>query len=262
MFKKIITFFLICFFLITPVLAQETTVELTSEPIVETSNYELEGIEVDNIIEVPSALGFWWRGIKEDISLALTFNPVKKAEKALKYAEERMQIAEKISDLGENIKNQERMQKNIEKAQKFMEKVEFKKEKWLEDKNQEKVQNLVQKLADYQIKRELIFDKLEEKIPEESENKVLEWRKKGLETSQSLIQAIDNENISEDVKEHLQNVKARIELHVIEVDDYQKAKEELKQRVQVGSQEMKEGLKFLNEQRKEKLKVHLEEVKK
>ena len=58
MFKKIVPLVLLSFLLMTPVLAQEVTAELTSEAPTEVFNYELEGIEVDEITKAPSSLGF------------------------------------------------------------------------------------------------------------------------------------------------------------------------------------------------------------
>lgn len=276
--KKILSLVLFSFLLVTPIFAQElTSVESTGD----SSNYELKGIKVDQITEAPSALGLWWRGVKENVSLALTFDPVKKAEKNLKYAEERMQIAEKFSDLGENvknqIKNQEKIQQNIEKAQKFMKKVELKKEKWLGDKNQEKVNNLINNIASHQVRKEVIFDKLEEKLSSNEDNqqngkidknkeleleKIIDLRDKGLKNSQRLINAINNKNISENVKEHLQGVKEKIKAHSMEIDNYKKVKEQLKSKAKEGVKDISEDLKSLIKERKEQIRVHLEDAKK
>lgn len=279
MFKKIVPLVLLSFLLMTPVLAQEVTAELTSEAPTEVFNYELEGIEVDQIIKAPSSLGLWWRGVKENVSLAFTFDAVKKAEKSLKYAEERMQIAEKFSDLGENVKNQEKVQKNIEKAQKFMKKVELKKEKWLEDKNQEKVSNLIKNIANHQIRKEVIFDKLEEKLStlepsvdqareasvkkdmEIGLEKIIDLRDRGLKSSQRLMNAIDSANIPEEIKEHLEGVKGKIESHAVEVKNYQQAKEELRAKIKQGAEGVEEDWNSLKAERKEQIRFHLEDFK-
>lgn len=44
--------------------------------------------------DIPSSWGFFWRDIQERISLALTLNPVKKADKQVTFAEERLKLAE------------------------------------------------------------------------------------------------------------------------------------------------------------------------
>ncbi len=270
MTKKYLLLGLVFALLILPAFnlrAQELNAEVVEQQI---NSYDLEGIEIKQIEKAPSALGLWWRGIKESVSLALTFDPVKKAEKLLKYSEERMQIAEKIAEefeqsgeikQGENFKNQERVQKNIEKAQKFMEKVETQKDDWMQDENQEKVQRLIKNVATHQIRKEVIFDKIEEKIPEEKLENIIELRDKGLENSKFLINAINNENISEDIRGHLEYVKEKIETHIIEIKEYKEIKGQLQKRVEKGEEGIEYELDELNQKRREKVQEHLQDVK-
>ena len=106
--------FFVAFFAISFVSAQTEEPVLTDNNVGETSDNsgdletvddilveleepeELEGVELENITKVPSGFGMWLRDWREKISIALTFDPVKKAEKQLIYAEERMAIAQKI----------------------------------------------------------------------------------------------------------------------------------------------------------------------
>ncbi len=261
MTKVFLSLFVIASLLISPVLgleAQELSAEVINQ---EVSNYELEGIEVEEIAEIPSGLGLWWRGVKETVSLAFTFDPIKKAEKSLKYAEERMQIAEKMANQTEDSKLQVRAQQMIEKAQKFVQKVEKKKDSWIKDEDEEKVEKLIRNIASHQIRKEVIFDKIEEKIPDEQIEKIVELRDKGLENGKRLINAINNENISEDIKLHLEDIKEKIETHIIEVKEYQQTKGQLQERIEKEGEDLKYELGELNQKRREQVQEHLQDVR-
>src|SRR3989338_5543746 len=58
----------------------EQSANLTDEP------QALEGVSVAEPTAIPSNFGLWWRGLREQVSLALTFDPVKKTEKSLLFA--------------------------------------------------------------------------------------------------------------------------------------------------------------------------------
>ncbi len=199
--------------------------------------------------ETPGNWGLFWRGVRERVSVAVTFDPVKKAEKQLKFAEERMLIAEKMAE-SDNEKIQARAEKMIEKAQGYMEKVEARKDKWLENKD-ERVQKLLQNVATHQVRREGVLDRIEARIPEDKMEKWQEMREKTLEGSHRLLGAIENENIPEKVKEHLQGIKIRVEEHLQEVKQFNEQKRELKQAVKEGVEDAKIELQQLHEQRQE-----------
>ena len=74
---------------------------------------QLEGITIQEPTKAPSRFGLFFRGIKEQVSLITTINPVKKAEKQLQFAEERMKIAEKIIASSDNAASQEKAAKMI-----------------------------------------------------------------------------------------------------------------------------------------------------
>lgn len=261
MTKTLLSLLLILSFVIMPIVSLEAQ-ELSAEVIdQEVLNYELEGIEVEEITEIPSGFGLWWRGVKETVSLALTFDPIKKAEKSLKYAEERMQIAEAMASQTEDSKLQVRVQQMIEKAQKFVQKVEKKKDNWIKNEDEEKVEKLIRNIASHQIRKEVIFDKIEEKISDEKLEKIVELRNKGLENSKRLINAINNENISDDIKLHLKGINGKIETHIVEVKEYQEMKEQLQERIQQGEEGIEYKLGELNQKRREKVQEHLQDVK-
>ena len=218
---------------------------------VEAGGTELEGVSVAEPVSVPSGLGLWWRTFRERVSLTLTFDPLEKAEKQLLFAEERMKIAEKIMVESANPRAQEIAQKVIERAQEMMVKVEERKDKWME-KDNERSEKLLKNVATHQIRREKIMETIEEKIPDEKKEKFEELHSKMLENGERLLNAISNENISDTVREYLQNVKDRIEAHADIVQSYREQKMELL-KDSVGGEDVKEELQTLWEQRKNQL---------
>ncbi len=65
-------------------LTTESEQILTTESAVLSDEPEaLEGVQIAEPTSVPSSFGLWWRNWQERVSVALTLNPVKKAEKRL-----------------------------------------------------------------------------------------------------------------------------------------------------------------------------------
>jgi len=220
---------------------------------VENEEDELEGVEVQEPTSVPSGFGLFLRDWRERISLVLTLDPVKKAEKQLLYAEERIKIAEKISEESNNPRAQEKAQKMIEQANKHIEKIEERKEKWSE-KVGEDAERLRKNLATHHLRRDKALERIEERVPEEAREKFEELREKMLENGKQFLNAIDNEQLPEKVREHLQNVRDRVEKHSEAVKDYREQKMEiLKDYEGEENGEKREQLKDLWETRKSKL---------
>ena len=220
----------------------------------------LEGIEVEEITEVPSGFGLFWRGVRERVSLISTFDPVKKAEKQIKYAEERLRIADIIAEKSDNPKVQARAEQMVERANNLMAKVEEKKEKWVNN-PKAKTRNLIKNIATHELRRERVMDRLEEKLPEDRLEKIREVREKALNRGERLLNAINNENVPERVREHLQNVKTRIEEHAEEVKAFREERKELQQQARGGDEDAKAKLGELKEERKEAITERRESYK-
>ncbi|MDO9581298.1 MAG: DUF5667 domain-containing protein, partial [Bacteroidales bacterium] len=93
------------FLAVSPVFAQtdEMTVgEVTAtvEDVVIVPTAEVVTIEetVISNVEIPSSWGLFWQNFKEQISLAFTFDPVKKAEKLTAFSQQRMEMAQSFAD--------------------------------------------------------------------------------------------------------------------------------------------------------------------
>ena len=198
-------------------LAQDDTTDaVTGDDVV---SEELEGLEIDEVEDVPSNFGLWWRGVREGISLLLTFDPVAKAEKQLKFAEERLAIAQKMAEESEGEKEQERAQRMIEKANQYMEGVEERRERWTENIN-ERTEKLIKNLATHQLRKERVISEIEDVISDDVIEEINDLKEETLIGSKRLINAIENENISETTKALLENVKERIESHISDLSEF------------------------------------------
>ncbi|MBI4992898.1 MAG: hypothetical protein HZC26_02040, partial [Candidatus Magasanikbacteria bacterium] len=238
----------------TPAAAVNPTTPIVSE--------ELEGMEIEEPKEVPSGFGLWWKGVKEKVSIGLTFNPVKKAEKQLQFAEERMRLAELMAQKSKDQKVQARIYRVIGQAQEMMEKVEARRERLLQQKDEQGVR-LLRNIATHQIRREAVMDKIEEKLPEGAVEKFDELREKAVAQERRLLNAINNENAPAEVREHLQAVKDRIETHAEEIKLFRERRVELMDEFKAGDdavkEQAKEEMKELRQDRVEMLKDRREE---
>lgn len=267
--KKIFFLSLIFVFMVAvlPVMAQtEATDEQVATTAVElevenADSVTIEGVEIDNITKAPSAFGLWWRGVKENVSLGMTFDSVKKAEKSIKYAEERMKIAELIAEKSDDPAVQEKARLMIEKAQAMMGKVEANKEKWMKTKDGEGLKRLMNNIAAHQMTKERAMDRIEGKVSEENKEKFNKLREQGIVASQRMMKALENENIPAETKAKLEAVQTRIEEHAVIIKGYIEERKALQERVRTGDEDAIEELKELNEKRKEELKTNLEQFK-
>jgi len=221
---------------------------------------ELEGVEVKEVKKMPTTWGLWWTSVKEKVSEITTLDPVKKAEKRLRFAEQRMKYAEYIADNAKDPKKQAKAQKMMEKANNYMEKVEAAKEKWTENLDDRK-KKLIKNVLTHQVRREKVMDKLEEKLPEDKLEALQKMRVKAIENSKRLVNALDKQKISTSTRAHLQAVKTRVEGHLQNVKNYQVKKKVLLEKAKSGDETAKDDLKDLNNARKEKLKINIERYK-
>ena len=221
---------------------------------------QLEDMEIEIPEEVPSGFGLFWRGVRERVSIAFTADPVKKAEKQLKFAEERMAIAEKMSEVIDNPQIQERAQAMVERAQDLIAKAEEKKDNWM-GQTGERAEKLLKNMATHQVRVQKALDRIESNIPEEGQEKWDEMREKVEEKGQNFVNALQKGNVPEQVREHLESVKQRIEDHMEVVKEYRDERKELLEAVKSGDENAKEDLQNLNEERKQEMEQNREGYK-
>ena len=216
----------------------------------------LEGIEVEVPDETPSPWALFVRGLRERLSEWTTFDPTAKAEKQLQFAEERQAIAEKILAESTDDEERARAERMLEWANRYMEKIDARKDKWIE-KRDERSERLMRNIAKHELRRGQLFDrieeKLDEKLPEEKIERLRTLQERGSEVNKRLLNALENENISEAVREHLEAVKARIEAHAEAVSSFREKRQELLEAAKAGDASATATLKNLWEERKERL---------
>lgn len=231
---------------------------LTSESVVATSGTvvsnavvepELVGVTIAEPTAVPSAFGLWWRNLRENISVALTLDPVKKAEKLLVFAEERTKLAEYIMANATDDKVKAKAEDMLVKAQEKMDKVAELKDKLVVD-TSERATRLKENLVKHQLRSEQALKRLEEKVSAESQEKFQELKEKSLEGSSRLLNALDNPNLPQEVKEFLQAVKNRIEETASTTKQFREEKKNLLEQAKAGDEAAREELKNLQEERK------------
>lgn len=203
-----------------------------------------------------SGWGLWLRGIKERVSLLTTFDPVVKAEKALKFAEERSKIAEMLAGKTDDIKAQERLKKVLERTQKLEDQADHVKDKLL-DNPDARAKMLLKNLLNFKEHKEEVFRKFEEKLTPDQLEKLKTVRTEAEDKSKALINALQNVNLPEDVRTHLEDVKAKIEEQREQVKEFRDEQKVLLDRIKSGDESAKEELKTLRDDRKEEIKTNV-----
>ncbi len=244
--------------------------EILTEDIVETDDGEvvvvddkLEGEEEEEITEAPSGFSLFWRNLRERVSMGLTFDPVKKAEKQVRYAEHRRQIFEKLMENAETDEERARAARHLEKSQEYMEKVEARRERWAESNKQEVLERLKNNIAKSQVRRENLFDRLEEKLPVDRLERLQELREKALEKGQAILQRAENsDKLSPEEKSRLLRVRALTQQKKDNLEDLKKRRRALQDEL-AGADDAtrKERMEALYRERREKIQDNKEKTK-
>ncbi len=199
-----------------------------------------------------SGWNLFFLGVKERISLLTTFNPINRAEKALKFADERTKLAETLADKTDDPKMQEKVQKMMERAEELSRKAEEQKDKLLTNPDVRAKQTL-KNILNFQEQKEGVYSKLEEKLTPDQLKRFQELMKNAEEKRRTLLNALENSKIPEDVREHLKEVKERIEMHRATTSAFVSEQKALLDRIKEGDDSAKEELKNLREERQKTL---------
>ncbi|PIT86854.1 MAG: hypothetical protein COU33_00880 [Candidatus Magasanikbacteria bacterium CG10_big_fil_rev_8_21_14_0_10_43_6] len=253
------------FFLLlsVPAFAQTDDVDDTTADVVTTEvvvEGEFEGLDIEEPEKLPGGFGLFWKSVRERVTIGFTFDPVAKAEKRLQFAEERIRMAERFAERTDDPKAQERLDRAVERANILVEKIEEKREDWLA-REDERAKRLLRNVVTHHDRREQIFDRIEERIPE-SRREAFELQREDLvNRSRRLMNAIENEDIPEDVRLHLEDVKERIENHAQIMEEHRDAVGALRGAAAVGDEDARAALETLREQRKVQLEKNREEYR-
>lgn len=222
------------------------------EPRVNTSSI-LDGIISEVPKEIPSGIGMFWRDIRERVSLLLTLDPVKKAEKHLVFAEIRIRIAEMIVEkASNNPKIQEKAEKMIERANEYIKKIEAKKE-FFSNKNIERAEGLAKGIAVHALNKENVINKVEKRLKPEVASKLDRIREESASSSRKILQSLEKENFKIEVQEHIRAVKAYVEEQSNINEHFRNERKNLLEQAENGDSEARQKLKELNEQRQQQL---------
>jgi len=234
-------------------LSESANLDNTLEP--------LDGIEVAETKGIPSAFGFWWRNVREWISVGLTIDPVKKAEKQLKFAEERARLADYIIENSEDSKIQGKAQKMLEKANEYMKKIEDRKTN-LTDKTDEESQRLLKNIAKHYLNKERILEKIEDKLPPEKLEEFQQMRQKMEERNKNFLDKLgNNPNISQEAKDKITNVLSQSEDIKKVRDEFRAQQKSILEEIKAGNSDARKKLEELREEKKQEAEKVREQFK-
>jgi len=200
---KIFISILIMAFVLTPVLALAQTDSVDSAE--ETVTAQDLGVSEPTIL--PDSPFYGLKNLWRNVSLAVTFDKVQKAEKQLKYANERVIEAQKLSEERQDEKSAQVLERTIERYGKDMERVQEIVATIKENADGDiRVDKLVDKIGDFELKRRIVLNNISNKVPENVVEKIIEAKKKSAQTlGKVLEQTISKEKITEKIDEILQN---------------------------------------------------------
>lgn len=214
------------------------------------------GLEAQEAIKLPTNFGQLWRNLKETVSLALVFDPNRKAALAMKFADEHMLIAQKAAE-SKDTKEQANAQKELERANKLMDKAQKNQDKALENPNKETNQLLKNRAVQVGIHQE-ILDQIEAKLGSTDQNQLMDVRAKFAEQNKRLENAISNEKIPEDVRAKLEALKTSIETHAATIKANVEEMQTLREAVQNGDTTAQAKIDDLKAKRLEDVKANIE----
>ncbi|MEK7596389.1 MAG: DUF5667 domain-containing protein [Patescibacteria group bacterium] len=193
----------IALFAVSPALAQEETTagetaatEIIIEEVVQDEAVTAEDLEVSEPNLLPDSSFYFFKNWGRAIRSAVTFNPAKKAELRARFANEKLLEAEKLAEKTGD-------QSIVEKAMKNYE-TETEKVKSITEninKNDPNAERLLNKLTDFQLKRQKLMDRLAAKLPEQAREKILAAQEKSLEKFAEVMTRFDE---PEKIKERLE----------------------------------------------------------
>lgn len=139
----------------------------------------------------------WGRGVRS----FFTFNQVKKAELNLRYTDERLY---EIKKLAEKTKDSKKVEEAMKKYEVEKEKLKSRIEKIKDNpKNAKKMDRLLDKITDKEIKHQKLLDRLEKDMPEEVREKIENQRERALKVFSDTLSETDT---PEKLQERLEKI--------------------------------------------------------
>ncbi|MEK7540976.1 MAG: hypothetical protein AAB529_01930 [Patescibacteria group bacterium] len=250
----------------TASLTNETISDEASQALTESAGLDdeletLDGVQVDEAKSMPSNFGFWWKNAREWTSLALTINPVKKAEKQLRFAEERTKLANYIIQNSTDPKVQEKAQKMLEKANGYMQKIEDKKDD-LAKKADERSQKLLKNIAKHYLNKERLLEKIEDKLPPEKLEEFQQFRQQVKARQKVFLDNLQNNpNVTKEIKNKAIDVLSRVENLQQRREEFRTQQKGILEEIKAGNQDAKKQFEELRREKQQKTEQVKEQFK-
>lgn len=157
--------------------------EQTPEEVKIDTEVKAEDLEVKEARVLPDNFLYGFKNMFRGIKSAFTFDPVKKAEYQLKVSNEKMVEAKQLIEQKKTDKAKEIASKVIESANKDFNKIanQGEKLKKLKEKKGLQVNKFLDKVADHSLKQQVLLQRLEEQVPEQSFARIEKARQQHLE---------------------------------------------------------------------------------
>ena len=186
---------------VAPVESPEPVVGATIAEDLPTVTAQDLGVSAPRVL--PDSRFYFLKDWQRNLGLALTFNPVKKAELRQKILNERLVELDKLA---EKTQNPELIQKATDAAQKEMEKLKEQVEKFKDTaQNNPEVNKFLQKFVDHGILQQKLLEKLETKVPPQALERIETARQRQLQRFGDVMTKLeDKDKIAERVSAALE----------------------------------------------------------
>lgn len=268
----ILTLFLGVGLLVTPsyLYAQSADDEMVESDVVDITDETLMDVDVEvdsasETVVVPNEemtrLGLLLLDMRERIALFTAFNPVTRAERAVRFAEERTRIAEILSErVNTDSQVYERIEIMLERSEELTRRAEMHRERVLERVG-ERSDSVIERLLTVREQREKILSTLEERVSSERLEQVRMMREDAENQSKALLNALENQRIPERVQTHLEAIKNRMEVHRTNMQEFREAQQEILERLREGDTNAREELRILQDERREDIRDRADMIK-
>lgn len=201
-------FVLTVFLIAAPVFAQSgivaTEQSSAADPLTAIAQNEPIAAADLGVVEsmlLPDSRFYFLKNWRRGISYALTFNKIKKAELSARFANERLleaqKLAEKNPDASVLDKAMEDYRLEMEKTKTLSDKI---------NKDDPNADKFLDKLADFQLKRQRVIDRLSKQLSEQSRKKAIDAQEKSLEQFGETMMKFDDR---EKAVKHLEKAAER-----------------------------------------------------
>lgn len=246
----------------TTVQAPATTTTTDATVVAPSTDPEpLDGIKVEEPKNIPSGFGLWWKNLTETVSLGLTFDPVKKAQKQLQFAEEKTKLAQFMLQNSTDPKVQEKAQQLLDRANEYTQKLEEKKAQ-LADSNNPDAKKVLENISKHLLNKEKVMDKIEDKIPADKLEEFTKMREDAKARAEAFLSNLKNDtNVPQEVKDAITNRMNQMQAIEAQREEFRTQEKTLVDQIKQGNEAAKAQLETLRQTRQEEVQKLQDEFK-